>query len=148
MQIALEKVIPGALKKAKPGTKEFRAAIKEGMETMGRTIFSHGVMNWTPADHWGFTNETGVMLKVVNSDWMGQWGIKPTIKVKQGNAIDAIRAALSENPDIGALVLAAAKTGNPGPLVSHFAGADSGSLPCPVMIVPGSLTTEALDRLS
>ncbi|MEO8807589.1 MAG: ABC transporter substrate-binding protein [Burkholderiaceae bacterium] len=69
LQLTLEKILPGALKKAKPGTKEFRAAIKEGMETMGRTIFSHGVMNWTATDHWGFTNETGVMLKVVNGDW-------------------------------------------------------------------------------
>jgi branched-chain amino acid transport system substrate-binding protein len=69
MLITLEKVLPGALKKAKPGTKEFRAAIKDGMETMGRTPFSHGVMNWTKDDHWGFTNETGVMLKVVNADW-------------------------------------------------------------------------------
>jgi branched-chain amino acid transport system substrate-binding protein len=67
--ITLEKVIPMAMKKAKPGTKEFRAAIKEGLETMGRTVFSHGVMNWTATDHWGFTNETGVMLKVVNGDW-------------------------------------------------------------------------------
>ena len=67
--ITLEKVIPMALKKAKPGTKEFRAAIKEGLETMGRTVFSHGVMNWTKDDHWGFTNETGVMLKVVDGDW-------------------------------------------------------------------------------
>ena len=69
MLVTLQKVLPGALKKAKPGTKEFRAAIKEGMETMGRTVFSHGVMNWTATDHWGFTNETGVMLKVVNGDW-------------------------------------------------------------------------------
>jgi branched-chain amino acid transport system substrate-binding protein len=65
-QIALEKVIPGALKKAKPGTPEFRTAIHDGLETMGRTIFSHGIMNWTAADHWGYTNETGVMLKVVD----------------------------------------------------------------------------------
>ena len=63
-QIVLEKVLPVALKKAKPGTKEFRAAIRDAMETMGRTIFSHGVMHWTKTDHWGFTNETGVMLKV------------------------------------------------------------------------------------
>jgi branched-chain amino acid transport system substrate-binding protein len=63
-QIVLEKVLPVALKKAKPGTPEFRQAIKDGMESMGRTIFSHGVMNWTPQDHWGYTNETGVMLKV------------------------------------------------------------------------------------
>jgi branched-chain amino acid transport system substrate-binding protein len=69
MQIVLEKVLPVALKKAKPGTKEFRDALRDGIEGMGRTIFSHGVMNWTKDDHWGFTNETGVMLKVVNGDW-------------------------------------------------------------------------------
>ena len=67
--IVLEKVLPGALKKARPGTREFRLAIKDGLENMGRTVFSHGVMNWTASDHWGFTNETGVMLKVVNDDW-------------------------------------------------------------------------------
>jgi branched-chain amino acid transport system substrate-binding protein len=65
-QIVLEKVLPAALKKAKPGTPEFRAALRDGIEGMGRTIFSHGVMNWTKDDHWGYTNETGVMLKVVN----------------------------------------------------------------------------------
>jgi branched-chain amino acid transport system substrate-binding protein len=64
-QIVLERVLPGALKKARPGTPEFRAALRDGLETMGRTIFSHGVMNWTASDHWGYTNETGVMLKVV-----------------------------------------------------------------------------------
>jgi branched-chain amino acid transport system substrate-binding protein len=69
-QIVLEKVLPVALKKAKPGTPEFRQAIKDAMETMGRTIFSHGVMNWTAQDHWGYTNETGVMLKVVDGKFV------------------------------------------------------------------------------
>ncbi len=67
--IVLEKAVPVALKKAKPGTKEFRAALKDAIEGMGRTVFSHGVMNWTKDDHWGYTPETGVMLKVVNGDW-------------------------------------------------------------------------------
>ena len=67
--IVLEKVVPVALKKGKPGTPEFRAALRDAIEGMGRTVFSHGVMNWTKDDHWGFTNETGVMLKVVNGDW-------------------------------------------------------------------------------
>ena len=67
--IILEKVIPMALKKAKPGTKEFRAAIRDAMETMGRTVVSHGVLNYTKDNHWGFTIETGVVLKVVNGDW-------------------------------------------------------------------------------
>ncbi|NMM21695.1 MAG: ABC transporter substrate-binding protein [Rhodoferax sp.] len=67
--LVMEKVVPMALKKAKPGTKEFRAALRDAMETMGRTVVSHGVLNWTKDDHWGYTPETGVMLKVVNGDW-------------------------------------------------------------------------------
>jgi branched-chain amino acid transport system substrate-binding protein len=67
--LVLQKVIPMALKKAKPGTKEFRAAIKDATETMGRTVVAHGVLNYTPTNHWGFTTETGVILKVVNGDW-------------------------------------------------------------------------------
>jgi len=69
-QIMLEKVLPVALKKGKPGTPEFRAALRDAVEGMGRTIFSHGVMNWTKDDHWGYTNETGVMLKVVNGQFV------------------------------------------------------------------------------
>jgi len=68
-QVALEKALPLALKKAKPGTPEFRAAVRDSLETMGRTIFAHGVMNWTAADHWGYTMETGVMLKVVDGQF-------------------------------------------------------------------------------
>jgi len=69
-KIVLEKILPVALKKAKPGTPEFRAALRDATETMGRTIFSHGVMNWTPTDHNGYTNETGVMLKVVDGKFV------------------------------------------------------------------------------
>jgi branched-chain amino acid transport system substrate-binding protein len=69
-QIVLEKILPVALKKAKPGTPEFRAALRDAVETMGRTIFSHGVMNWTKDDHWGYTNETGVLLKVVDGKFV------------------------------------------------------------------------------
>lgn len=65
-QVAMEKALPMALKKAKPGTPEFRAAIRDSLETMGRTVFAHGVMNWTPTDHWGYTLETGVMTKLVD----------------------------------------------------------------------------------
>ncbi len=68
-QVALEKAVPLALKKAKPGTPEFRAALRDSLETMGRTVFAHGVMNWTATDHWGYTMETGVMLKVVDGQF-------------------------------------------------------------------------------
>ena len=67
--LVLEKAVPIALKKAKPGTKEFRTALRDALETMGRTVVSHGVLEWNKDDHWGYTMETGVILKVVNGDW-------------------------------------------------------------------------------
>lgn len=67
--VVLEKIVPVALKKGKPGSKEFRAALRDATESMGRTVVSHGVLNYTKDNHWGFTTETGVILKVVNGDW-------------------------------------------------------------------------------
>ena len=67
--IVLQKAVPMALQKAKPGTVQFRVALRDAIETMGRTPFAHGIMNWTKNDHWGYTMETGVIVKVVNGDW-------------------------------------------------------------------------------
>ena len=75
-------------------------------------------------------------------------GIRPSITVKQGDAIKEVTNILKEREDIAALVLGAAAEGGPGPLVAHFAGTVAGSLPCPVVIVPGGLPDETLDRLS
>ena len=79
---------------------------------------------------------------------MEEAGVRPSIEVRSGDPIAMIAAALKDDPEIGALVLGAAASGPPGPLVAHFAGADAGRMPCPVMVVPGCLDTEALDRLS
>jgi nucleotide-binding universal stress UspA family protein len=73
-------------------------------------------------------------------------GVKPSITVKQGDPVKAVTDLLEER-EIGALVLGAAAEGGPGPLVSHFS-AKANTLPCPLMIVPGHLSDEALDRLS
>ena len=47
-----------------------------------------------------------------------------------------------------ATVLGAAPSGDPGALVAAFTGTDAGKLPCPVMIIPGSLSEERLEALS
>lgn len=74
-------------------------------------------------------------------------GITPSITVHQGDGPKAVREKIAANPEIAALVLGAAAGGTPGPLVAHF-GADPGSLSVPLMIVPGSLDKDAIDRLS
>jgi nucleotide-binding universal stress UspA family protein len=75
-------------------------------------------------------------------------GITPSITVRQGEGPKVVREMIAANPDIAALVLGAAPSGAPGPLVTHFTGADAGTLSVPVMIVPGSLDVAAIDRLS
>ena len=72
----------------------------------------------------------------------------PVISVQQGEGVKVVRDYLAEHPEIAALVLGAAKEGGPGPLVSHFAGALAGQLPCPVFVIPGSLSEADIDRLS
>ncbi len=75
-------------------------------------------------------------------------GIRPSITVRQGDPVTVVRETLGEMPDVAALVLGAAASGPPGALVSHFAGSDAGRLPCPIMIIPGGLDAETIDRLS
>lgn len=75
-------------------------------------------------------------------------GLTPTIMVKTGQPIDVVHKLLNERVEVSALVLGAAASGPPGPLVAHFTGAECGTLPCPVMIVPGALDLDRLAALS
>ena len=75
-------------------------------------------------------------------------GIQPSITIRDGEGVEVVREMLDEHPEIAALVLGAAAQGNPGPMVAHFTGNNAGTLRCPVMVIPGSLTDEALDELS
>jgi hypothetical protein len=75
-------------------------------------------------------------------------GIRPAITVRQGDPVAVVRDILEEMDDVAALVLGAAASGHPGALVSHFAGADAGGMPCPIMIIPGGLDAATIDRLS
>lgn len=72
----------------------------------------------------------------------------PQIMVRSGKPAEVVRTVIQENDEISALVLGTAANGAPGPLVAHFTGQDTGTLPCPVMLIPGGLDTARLDALS
>ena len=78
---------------------------------------------------------------------MEEAGLRPSITVKQGTPVRAVTEYLKERDGISALVLGAAE-GAPGPLIAHFAGPASGSLPCPLIIVPPGLDEATLARLT
>jgi hypothetical protein len=88
------------------------------------------------------------LVRVAAGSIFDELGIQPSITIKDGEGVDVVKEMLDEHPEIAALVLGAAAQGAPGPLVSHFTGNNAGSLRCPVMVIPGSLSDEALDELS
>ena len=67
--VILQKIIPIALKTAKPGTKEFRGALKAALENAGPIALFHGTVNYTATNHAGYTDDTGVIMQIVNGDW-------------------------------------------------------------------------------
>ena len=75
-------------------------------------------------------------------------GTMPAIAVSQGDAIKVVTDYLAKHPEVAALVLGAAASGAPGPLISWFAGAGIGTLPCPLYIVPASLDEARLDDMN
>lgn len=81
-------------------------------------------------------------------EFLDENAIETSIVIQQGEATKTLRDYLGSREDVSALVLGAAPSGSPGPLVNSFCGTDSGKLPCPVMLIPGSLSDERVDQLS
>jgi branched-chain amino acid transport system substrate-binding protein len=60
----LKRVIPTALKTAKPGTGEFREAIRQAFLTEREIAASQGVYNWTEKDRSGLDDRSRIILTV------------------------------------------------------------------------------------
>jgi branched-chain amino acid transport system substrate-binding protein len=68
MQVAVAQ----ALKKAQPGTTEFRAALRDALETTKEVHGAHGIFNMSSSDHLGLDQRARVMVKVENGAWKYQ----------------------------------------------------------------------------
>ncbi len=64
--------IPNALKKAKPGTAEFRAALRDAIEQVKDLPGAHGIFSMSPTDHLGLDQRAYVMVKIDNGTWKYQ----------------------------------------------------------------------------
>lgn len=62
--LILNQVVPVALKSGKPGTQEFRTALKNALETHGSIPVTQGVITYTKDDHFGFDNKAQMMLTI------------------------------------------------------------------------------------
>ncbi len=67
--LLLAAAAPVAMKKAQPGSKEFRAALRDALEGVKNLPVAHGVVNMSAQDHLGFDQRARVMVKVENGTW-------------------------------------------------------------------------------
>ncbi len=64
--------VPVALKKAQPGTPEFRAALRDALEGVKELPGAHGIFNMSPNDHLGLDQRARVMVKIESGGWKYQ----------------------------------------------------------------------------
>ena len=67
--LLLQTAIPVALKKAKPGTAEFRAALREALENVKNMAGTAGIFNMSAKDHNGLDQRSRVMVQIVGGKW-------------------------------------------------------------------------------
>ncbi len=67
--VLLQKIVPVALAKAEPGTKAFRAALRDAMEAQTNVVVTQGVFNFSPTNHVGLDERGRVMVLVRDGRW-------------------------------------------------------------------------------
>ena len=67
--ILLAGALPAALKKAQPGTREFRAALRDALESTRNVTGAHGIYNMSPQDHVGLDQRSRVMVMIEQGGW-------------------------------------------------------------------------------
>lgn len=65
----VEKAIPAALQKGKPGTPEFRKALRDTIETSRELVLTQGVYSMSPTDHNGADRRSQVMVRIEGGKW-------------------------------------------------------------------------------
>jgi len=66
--------VPHALKAGKPGTAEFRSALRDGLENTKELTVPQGVINMSPTDHVGLDQRSRVMGRIVNNRFSYAYG--------------------------------------------------------------------------
>jgi len=66
----LKRIIPVALKTAKPGTPEFHEAIRKALISEKEIVATQGVYNWTEKDRYGLDDRSRILLTVKDGKYV------------------------------------------------------------------------------
>ena len=67
--LLLQHAVPEAAKKAKPGTEEFRVALRDALESTRELVGTQGVYTMSPQDHAGFDKRGRELMTLKNGVW-------------------------------------------------------------------------------
>ncbi len=67
--LLVEAAAKEALKKAKPGTAEFRAAMRDALENVKNVVGTHAVYSMSPTNHNGMDERARVLVEVKDGQW-------------------------------------------------------------------------------
>ena len=70
--VLMSAAVPAALKKAQPGTPEFRSALRDALEQLKEVPGAHGIFSMSANDHLGLDQRARVMVKIENGAWKYQ----------------------------------------------------------------------------
>jgi len=68
--LLLSRAVPEALRRGKPGTREFRAALRDALEGVKELPGAHGVFTMSANDHNGLDNRARVMVRIEDGKWV------------------------------------------------------------------------------
>ncbi len=134
-----------------------RFAALRARNTAGRFELLH-VVQPPEFQHWAAVGELmraeteaqgQTLLERVGAEVEAFTGVKPTLRLREGQIGEEILRHLADDPSINILVVGAAPPeARRGSLISWLAGQLAGQLRIPLVIVPGTLSESELQELT
>lgn len=139
-------------------TNEFKKVLRLASlraKKVGGTVVMLRIIEDTEFQHWVSVQElmkeeakveAQEMLDKFADQMYNISAMTPETVIRFGNASDVITDYINEDQDIHLLVLGANPDGDPGPIVRTFREKLLNVLHMPVMVVPGNMTDEEIDK--
>lgn len=141
-------------------TEEFESALHYAARAAtanGARVAVLHVMPDQDFSHWGAVEEqmkqeqrreAEKFLTAIGEKISGLGGPAPVFHLESGKPEKVVLKVIKNNPDISKLILGGdTHGGNPGPLVTYFAGKGMAQLTVPMTVVPGHLEADTLEKL-
>lgn len=92
--------------------------------------------------------EAEELLGGVATEMEAYCGVKPKIIIREGEPSEQLHDYMAETRNVFGLVLGVGVGNYPGPLVDYFTREKAGDMPCPIMLIPGTMTYAEIDAIA